>query len=79
MHLYRCDIVVWIVRPETDSPSGAQPPRLSGGRLISKIYLLELYAARRVSVFRRGLLFTQSGARNILKRAARPSREGVFP
>jgi hypothetical protein len=28
----RFDIVVRIVRPETDSPSGAQPPRLSGGR-----------------------------------------------
>ena len=28
----RFDIVVRIVRPETDSTSGAQPPRLSGGR-----------------------------------------------
>jgi hypothetical protein len=26
----RFDIVVRIVRPETDSPSAAQPPRLSG-------------------------------------------------
>ncbi len=28
----RFDIVVRIVRPETDSTSGAQLPRLSGGR-----------------------------------------------
>jgi len=41
---------------------------------------LELYAARPVLVFRRGLLSstTQPG-RVILQRAARPSREGAFP
>jgi hypothetical protein len=46
----------------------------------ARIYPLELYPARWVLVFRRGLLFTQPApGRNILQRAARPSREGAFP
>ena len=46
------------------------------GPLACQNHPLELFAARRVLVLTRGLLFrTQLGARNGLQRAARPSGE----
>jgi hypothetical protein len=71
----RFDIVVRIVRPETDSTSGAEPPRLSGG---PKRAAGTLSGAVGSGIQERSVLFTQPGARNILQRAARPSREGAF-
>src|SRR3981081_4454496 len=72
----RFDIVVRIASgPRPTAPAGPGRrgyPAGGNGRL-------ELYPARRGLVLSRGLLFTQPGARNILQRAARPSREGVFP
>jgi hypothetical protein len=66
----RFDIVVRIVRPETDSP--AEPSRRgypAGGN-----ERLELYPARRVLVFRRGLFYLRSLAPGIFCREPRVRR-----
>ena len=72
----RFDIVVRIVRPETDSPAGPSRRGYPGGR---KRAAGTLSGAVGSGIRARSVLFTQPGARNILQRTARPSREGAFP
>jgi hypothetical protein len=73
------DSVVSIDRPETGSPAGSTCQRYLGRPPVpADAYPLELYPVRRV--WHQGVVcFMQSGAGNILQRAARPSREGAFP
>ena len=66
----RFDIVVRIVRPETDSPSGAQPPRLSGGRK----RVAGTLSGAVGSGIRRGLFYLRSLASGIFCREPRVRR-----